>query len=152
MAVVTGERNAVRKAPRAAFFYRPEVRQALYQVITVVALFYILITNTATNLRRQNIASGFDFVDRTAGFDISQSLIAYDNGMTYGRAFLVGLFNTLLVAGLGIVFATILGFVVGISRLSANWLVARLATVYVEVIRNVPLLLQLFFWYFAVLK
>src|SRR6185436_10309485 len=71
---------------------------------------------------------------------------------TYGRAFLVGLLNTLLVAGLGIVFATVIGFVIGIARLSRNWLVARLATVYVEVVRNVPLLLQLFFWYFAVLK
>ncbi len=98
MAVATGERNAVRSAPRAAFFYRPEVRQAIYQVVTVVALvvlFYILITNTATNLRRQNIASGFDFVDRTSGFDVSQSLIAFDNSMTYGRAFFVGLLNTL---------------------------------------------------------
>ena len=155
MAAVRGDRNAVRSALRAGFLYRPEVRQAIYQVITVVALvvlFYILITNTAANLKRQNIASGFDFVDRTAGFDISQSLIAFDNSMTYGRAFLVGLLNTLLVAGLCIVFATILGFVIGIARLSSNWLVARLATVYVEVIRNLPLLLQLFFWYFAVLK
>jgi general L-amino acid transport system permease protein len=155
MAVIAGERNAVRDAARAGFFYRPEVRQAIYQVVTVVALFalfYFLITNTAENLRRQNIASGFGFIDRTAGFDISQSLIAYDNGMTYGRAFLVGLFNTLLVAGFGIALATIVGFIVGIARLSSNWLVARLATVYVETIRNVPLLLQLFFWYFAVLK
>ena len=155
MAVVTGERSTLRAAPRAAFFYRPAVRQAIYQVVTVVALvvlFYILVTNTAANLRRQNITSGFDFIDRTAGFDVSQSLIAYDNSMTYGRAFLVGLLNTLLVAGLGIVLATILGFIIGIARLSTNWLVARLATVYVELIRNLPLLLQLFFWYFAVLK
>ena len=117
-----------------------------------MVLFWILITNTAANLKRQNIASGFGFVDRTAGFDVSQHLIPFDASMTYGRAFLVGLLNTLLVAGLGIVLATILGFVIGIARLSTNWLVARLATVYVEVIRNVPLLLQLFFWYFAVLK
>jgi general L-amino acid transport system permease protein len=131
------------------------VRQAIYQIVTVVALvvlFYILVSNTAANLRRQNIASGFGFVDRTAGFDVSQTLIAFDNSMTYGRAFVVGLLNTLLVAGLGIVLATVLGFVIGIARLSSNWLVARLATVYVEVIRNLPLLLQLFFWYFAVLK
>jgi general L-amino acid transport system permease protein len=155
MAAMTGDRSAVRAAPRAAFFYRPEVRQAIYQVVAVVllvALFYVLITNTAENLRRQNIASGFGFIDRTAGFDVSQALIAYDNSMTYGRAFLVGLLNTLLVAGLGIVLATVLGFLLGIARLSTNWLVARLATVYVEVVRNVPLLLQLFFWYFAVLK
>jgi general L-amino acid transport system permease protein len=155
MAVATGGRDAVRTAARAGFFYRPEVRQAIYQVITVVALvvlFYILVSNTAANLRRQNIASGFEFVDRTSGFDVSQSLIAFDNSMTYGRAFFVGLLNTLLVAGLGIVLATVVGFVIGIARLSTNWLVARLATVYVETIRNVPLLLQLFFWYFAVLK
>jgi general L-amino acid transport system permease protein len=154
MAVATSARP-VRTAPQAAFFYRPEVRQAIYQIVTVVALvvlFWILVTNTAANLKRQNIASGFGFIDRTAGFDVSQHLIAFDNSMTYGRAFLVGLLNTLLVAGLGIVLATALGFVIGIARLSANWLVARLATTYVEIIRNVPLLLQLFFWYFAVLK
>ena len=153
MAVITSDR--ARTAPKAGFFYRPEVRQAIYQIVTVVALvvlFYILISNTAANLKRQNIASGFGFIDRTAGFDVSQSLIDFDASMTYGRAFLVGLLNTLLVAGLGIVLATVIGFVVGISRLSSNWLVARLATVYVEVIRNLPLLLQLFFWYFAVLK
>jgi general L-amino acid transport system permease protein len=153
MAVIASDRG--RSAARAGFFYRPEVRQAIYQIVTVVALvalFYILITNTAANLKRQNIASGFGFIDRTAGFDVSQHLIDFDASMTYGRAFLVGLLNTLLVAGLGIVLATVIGFTVGISRLSTNWLVARLATVYVEVIRNVPLLLQLFFWYFAVLK
>jgi general L-amino acid transport system permease protein len=121
-------------------------------VVALVVLFTILITNTAANLRKQNIASGFGFIDRTAGFDVSQHLIDYDNSMTYGRAFLVGLLNTLLVAGFGIVLATTIGFIIGISRLSTNWLVARLATVYVETVRNVPLLLQLFFWYFAVLK
>jgi general L-amino acid transport system permease protein len=153
MAVIASDR--ARSAGRASFLYRPEVRQAIYQIVTIVALvvlFYILITNTVANLKRQNIASGFGFIDRTAGFDVSQSLIDFDNSMTYGRAFLVGLLNTLLVAGLGIVLATVIGFIVGISRLSSNWLVARLATVYVEVIRNLPVLLQLFFWYFAVLK
>ena len=153
MAVITGDRGPAQ--PRANFFYRPEVRQAVYQavlVVLLVALFYMLISNTIANLRKQNIASGFGFISRTAGFDVSQSLIAYDNSMTYGRAFLVGLLNTLLVSGLGIVLATTLGFIIGIARLSTNWLVARLAAVYVELIRNVPLLLQLFFWYFAVLK
>jgi general L-amino acid transport system permease protein len=155
MAVITSDRGPARKASLASYLYRPEVRQALYQIVLVVALvvlFTILITNTAANLRKQNIASGFGFIDRTAGFDVSQHLIDYDNSMTYGRAFLVGLLNTLLVAGFGIVLATTIGFIIGISRLSTNWLVARLATVYVETIRNVPLLLQLFFWYFAVLK
>jgi general L-amino acid transport system permease protein len=154
MAVVSA-RGSSSAAAQASFFYRPEVRQAIYQIVTVVVivlLFWILITNTAANLARQNIASGFGFIDRTAGFDVSQHLIPFDNSMTYGRAFLVGLLNTLLVAGLGIVLATVLGFIIGIARLSTNWLVARLATVYVEIVRNVPLLLQLFFWYFAVLK
>jgi general L-amino acid transport system permease protein len=156
MAVVTSDRGHTRaSATQASFLYRPEVRQAVYQVVLVVlllALFYTLVHNTAANLRKQNIASGFDFVSRTAGFDVSQSLIAFDSSMTYGRAFLVGLLNTLVVAGLGVVAATILGFVIGIARLSSNWLIARLAAVYVEVIRNIPPLLQLFFWYFAVLK
>jgi general L-amino acid transport system permease protein len=155
MAIVTSERGRAHTAAQASFFYRPEVRQAIYQIVTVLALavlFWILITNTAANLKRQNIASGFGFIDRTAGFDVSQHLIPFDNSMTYGRAFLVGLLNTLLVAGFGIVLATVLGFIVGIARLSTNWLVARLATVYVEIVRNVPLLLQLFVWYIAVLR
>jgi general L-amino acid transport system permease protein len=136
-------------------FYRPEVRQVLYQVLLVAGLLFAgwwVVNNIAENLQRQNIASGFGFLDRTAGFDISQSLIQYSNLSTYGRAFWVGLLNTLLVAAIGIVFATVFGFVIGIARLSSNWLIARLATVYVEVVRNVPLLLQLLFWYFAVLK
>ncbi|MBX9590284.1 MAG: amino acid ABC transporter permease [Hyphomonadaceae bacterium] len=137
------------------FLYRPEVRQAIYQVLLLAAAAYVaywVVNNVADNLRRQNVASGFDFLGRTAGFDVSQSLIAYSNASTYGRAFWVGLLNTLLVAALGIVAATVLGFIVGIARLSSNWLVARLATAYVEIVRNLPLLLQLFFWYFAVLK
>jgi len=135
--------------------YRPEFRQAVYQILLVVALlfaFWSIATNVADNLARQNIASGFGFWDRTAGFDISQTLIEFDNQSTYGKAFWAGLANTLLVAALGIVFATIIGFLVGIGRLSSNWLIARLATAYVEILRNLPLLLQLFFWYFAVLK
>jgi general L-amino acid transport system permease protein len=139
----------------SAFLYRPEVRQAIYQVLLLVIVAYgayWVINNVADNLRRRNIASGFDFLDSTAGFDVSQTLIAYSNTSTYGRAFWVGLLNTLLVSALGIVLATVLGFVVGIARLSSNWLVGRLATAYVEIVRNLPLLLQLFFWYFAVLK
>jgi len=139
----------------SGFLYRPEVRQAIYQVLLLAAVAYAaywVVNNVAENLRRQNVASGFDFLGRTAGFDVSQSLIEYSNASSYGRAFWVGLLNTLLVAVLGIVAATVIGFVVGISRLSSNWLVARLATAYVEIVRNLPLLLQLFFWYFAVLK
>ena len=105
------------------------------------------------NLTRAHIASGFGFWNNTAGFDISQALIAYSpSTSTFGRAFWVGLLNTLLVAAIGIVLATVLGFVVGIARLSHNWLVAKLAAGYVEITRNVPLLLQLLFWYNAVLK
>jgi general L-amino acid transport system permease protein len=154
MTLATGGTDERPVASRS-LLYRPEVRQAIYQVLLVVALAYAaywVVTNVADNLRRQNIASGFDFLGRTSGFDVAQTLIEYSNASTYGRAFWVGLLNTLLVAGLGIVAATVIGFVVGISRLSSNWLIARLAGAYVEIVRNVPLLLQLFFWYFAVLK
>jgi general L-amino acid transport system permease protein len=143
------------RADLKALIYRPEVRQIAYQVALLALLAFAavwVVNNVAANLRRLNIASGFDFLGRTSGFDIAQSLIEYSNVSTYGQAFWVGLLNTLLVAGLGIVAATVIGFIVGIARLSSNWLIARLATVYVEVLRNIPLLLQLFFWYFAVLK
>lgn len=147
--------SSYRERPLARLLRRPEVRQAIYQVTLVVtlgSLVYWVVDNVADNLRRQNIASGFDFLGRTSGFDVAQTLIEYSNTSTYGRAFWVGLLNTLLVAGVGIVLATVIGFIVGIARLSSNWLIARLAGAYVEIVRNVPLLLQLFFWYFAVLK
>lgn len=134
---------------------RREVREAVYQIIIVVALallFWMIVSNTIANLKKQNIASGFGFWDQIAGFDISQTLIEYSSRSTYGRAFWVGLVNTLVVSAIGIVLATIVGFTMGIARLSSNWLIARLATCYIEVARNVPLLLQLFIWYFAVLK
>jgi general L-amino acid transport system permease protein len=122
-------------------------------VIVVGGLFYGAFINAADHLAHANIASGFGFWNNTAGFDISQTLIAYSpSTSTFGRAFWVGLLNTLLVAAIGIVLATALGFTIGIARLSRNWLVARLAGGYVELIRNIPLLLQLLFWYNAVLK
>jgi len=122
-------------------------------VAVVGGLAYAAVVNAAQNLAAAHVASGFGFWNNTAGFDISQTLIAYSSSTsTFGRAFWVGLLNTLLVAGIGIVLATVLGFVIGIGRLSRNWLVARLAGGYVEMIRNVPLLLQLLFWYNAVLK
>jgi general L-amino acid transport system permease protein len=156
MAVADIERrkNATASSP-LSFLYQRETRQVLYQAILVVALgalFYMIVTNAAENLRRQNIASGFAFLGRTAGFDISQSLIDYSNTASYGRAFLVGLWNTVLIAGIGIVLATLLGFLIGVARLSSNWLVAKISAAYVELLRNCPLLLQLFFWYFGVLK
>jgi general L-amino acid transport system permease protein len=141
--------------PKAPLIYNPKVRGIAYQALlcaVIVFLAWSAIHNAAENLARAKIATGFGFWDNTAGFDISQTLIDYSNTSTYGRAFWVGLVNTLLVAGLGIVFATILGFVIGIARLSKNWLVARMAGFYVETIRNIPLLLQLLFWYNAVLK
>jgi general L-amino acid transport system permease protein len=133
----------------------PRVRAIAYQVLTllgVIAFAAFIINNTIDNLARQGIASGFGFLDKAAGFGIPQSLIAYDELSPNSRVFWVGLLNTLLVAILGIAFATILGFAIGLARLSSNWLVARLATVYIEIIRNIPLLLQILFWYFAVLQ
>lgn len=108
--------------------------------------------NALTNLESRGIATGFAFLEQTAGFGISQSLIPYDETYSYGRTFLVGLLNTALVSVLGILLATILGFLIGIARLSSNWLISRLAAVYIETFRNLPLLLQIFFWYFVVLQ
>jgi general L-amino acid transport system permease protein len=137
------------------WLYDPKTRGLIFQVALVVALIvlgYEIVSNTAENLRKQNLASGFGFLGKTASFDISQTLIEYRSTMSYGRAFLVGLLNTLLVSGLGIVLATLLGFAIGMGRLSPNWIVARLSTAYVEAVRNVPLLLQLFVWYVGVLR
>jgi general L-amino acid transport system permease protein len=143
------------KPARPAPWRDPRVRSIVFQAVTVILVVLLVayfVDNTLTNLRRQGIAAGFGFLDRTAGFDIGFSLIQYSAVSTYGRAFWVGLLNTLLVSALGVVLATILGFVIGLARLSTNWLIARLAMVYVETIRNIPLLLQLLFWYFAVLQ
>ena len=141
---------------RVAFYNDPRVRSFAYQIalcVAVALVVYGAASNAIEHLRRAHIASGFGFWDQTAGFDISQTLIDYSSqASTYGRAFWVGLLNTLLVASLGIVLATMLGFIVGISRLSKNWLLSKVAGGYVEIIRNVPLLLQLLFWYNAVLK
>ncbi|CAH1648938.1 putative ABC transporter membrane subunit YhdX [Hyphomicrobiales bacterium] len=138
-------------------FYDPKIRGYVYQILLVAAVCFLIwsaASNAIENLRAQKIASGFGFWHNAAGFDVNQKLIPFSasGGSTYGQAFFVGLLNTLLVAALGIVFATIIGFFVGVARLSNNWIVAKLAMIYVEVIRNIPLLLQLFFWYNAVLK
>jgi general L-amino acid transport system permease protein len=145
----------IQAPPKGSILNNPQVRGAFYQAVLVAAvtfLFYAAATNAIDNLRRQNIASGFGFLNNTAGFDISQALIPYSAaGSTYGEAFIVGLLNTLVVAAIGVVFATILGFTVGIARLSSNWMVAKVSKAYVELLRNIPLLLQLLFWYHAVL-
>lgn len=133
----------------------PRYRALFFQVLVlggIILLCIFLVNNTLANLARQGIASGFDFLGRTAGFSISMTLIEYAEENTYFRAFIVGLINTILVSAIGVVLATIVGFIIGVARLSRNWLIAKLAAVYVEVLRNVPLLLQIFFWYFAVLR
>jgi general L-amino acid transport system permease protein len=145
---------AARKRARSRHTWRlGSVALQAALVIVVVGLLYAAGVNAARNLAAAHIASGFRFWDNVAGFDISQTLIPYSpSTSTFGRAFWVGLLNTLLVGALGIVLATIIGFTVGIARLSRNWLVSHLAGGYVELIRNVPLLLQILFWYNAVLK
>ena len=127
-----------------AFFNDPRVRSWAYQILLVLFigwLVFVVIRNVAANLEAQNIATGWGFLTTTAGFGIIQSHADYSEASSYGRALWIGFLNTLLVAAIGVVLATILGFVVGIARLSPNWLIARIATVYIEVIRNVPLLL-----------
>src|SRR5262249_51512231 len=112
---------------------------------------YAFVVNASANLQAQGFGSGFGFLSNTAGFGINQTLIDYSESDTYGRVFVVGLLNTLLVAAIGCVLATILGFIIGIARLSPNWLIARIGGAYVETIRNLPLLFQILFWYLAVL-
>lgn len=144
---------------RIPLLYNPRARALAFQALLVVAValaLYELAGNAIENLRDQRIATGFGFLDDNSGFGVVSTpgtwLMGYTEASTYGAAFLVGLINTLVVAVIGIVFATIAGFLVGIARLSPNWLLSTLATAYIEVVRNIPLLLQLFFWYFAVLR
>ncbi len=148
--------TAEQRPPQEGFnIYDPKVRGLLYQIGAVAALLLIVVMGgyyAAGNMARQNIPLSFDFLSQTAGFEINQTLVPYSAVSSYGQAFLVGLLNTCLVSALGIVFATIIGFIIAILRLSQNWIVSRLATVYVELFRNIPLLLQLVFWYNVVLK
>lgn len=144
---------------RMPLLYDPRVRAIAAQaaLILAVAWFgYEIVTNTIANLAKQNIATGVGFLSNTAGFGIVATLgtwaVGYVEESSYGAAFLVGLINTLAVAIIGIVLATAWGFVIGIARLSPNWIISRLAAVYIEVLRNIPPLLQIFFWYFAVLR
>ena len=126
----------------------PQLLLILFFLLTI----YFFANNAQINMKARNMNSGFDFLNTNSGFDIQFSLIDYDGSSSYGRAYLVGLLNTLLVAFFGIFFATILGFIIGVSRLSSNWIVNRLSLIYVELFRNLPLILQIFFWYFAVLR
>jgi general L-amino acid transport system permease protein len=143
------------RAATTSVLNNPQFRAILYQLIMALLLIYLgwsVVENTIANMEERGIRAGFGFLDETAGFSITMSLVPYAPGDTYGRVFFVGLLNTLLVAGVGVILATLVGFLVGVMRLSQNWVVSKLATIYVEIFRNVPLLLQILFWYTAVLK
>ncbi len=132
----------------------PAYRAVFFQVLIlslIISGAWWLFSTTLHNLDSRGISSGFSFLKRAAGFEISFSMIPFDSSKSNLTVFFVGLLNTLLISVLGIVFATLIGVIMGVSRLSKNWIVAKLATVYIELFRNIPLLLQIFFWYFAVL-
>ena len=148
------EKNII-KPSKPSPWNDPAVRSVVFQAVALSAVlyfFYIIFQNTLHNMETRGITTGFAFLNKSAGFGILMSLIEYDESHTYGRTFLVGLLNTLLVTFLGIIMATVIGFIVGVARLSSNWIISRLAAVYIETLRNIPLLLQIFFWYFAVLQ
>lgn len=137
-----------------SFWQDAGTRALIFQILllaVVVFVCYYLFSNLQANLETRGISTGFGFLNEPAGFPILIHLISYTEADTYGRAFLVALINTFVISLLGIIFATIIGVIMGLARLSKNWLIARLATVYIETLRNIPLLLQMFFWYFAVL-
>lgn len=136
-----------------AFIHDERVRSVFYQLVTglVVAYFaWYLFDNTTRNLESRGMSSGFDFIWLTAGFDTDFTLIEYTAGNTYGRVFVVGMLNTLFVSLIAIVLATILGFFMGVMRLSSNWLISKMASAYVEILRNTPLLMQILFWYLGI--
>ncbi len=137
-----------------AFYNNPENRAVIYQVLALVFIFfvaYFVLNNMFTNIEKRGINTGFDFLGSEAGFGILQSLIEYDESDSHGKVFIVGLLNTILVSVIGIFFASIIGLLVGIGRLSSNWMVSKLCMVYVETFRNIPILLQILFWYNVVL-
>ncbi len=143
------------RAKRSSWLYDQRVRGLTYQILllaVIAALAWAGIDNAVSNMRARGIPMGFGFWNDVAGFDINLHLISYSNLSTYGRAFWVGLLNTLLIAVVCIPLATLLGFATGVARLSPNWLLSRFALVYTSIMRNTPLLLLLLFWYNAVLK
>ena len=136
-------------------FQNKKVRNLIPQIVVLTILISVIVyfvTNVQTNMGNRGIAFGFGFLNQESSFDITFSLIDYNGSYSYARAFLVGLLNTLLVSVIGIFFATILGVIVGVSRLSDNYLISKVAEWYVEIFRNIPLILQIFFWYFAALR
>lgn len=149
----SGSAATLRPARSVPLWRNPDARAIAFQAIAIVGIILLavyLVSTTLTNLEQRGIRSGFGFLDNEAGFRIGETLIPYRASDSYAHAFLVGVINTVYVSMLGIVLATIIGVVVGISRLSHNWLIARLASAFVETVRNIPLLLQLFFWYAAI--
>jgi general L-amino acid transport system permease protein len=137
-----------------AFYNNPKYRAMIYQALLIFGLsyfFYAIISNTLGNLESAGIKSGFGFLSNAAGYDVLMSLIPFQSTDSYMRVFIVGFLNTLLVSFLGIIFATILGFIFGVMYFSRNWLIKKLSIFYVETFRNIPLLLQILFWYSAVL-
>lgn len=148
------EDTAPDKTSSGSLLNNPRVRAVIYQILLLLGLgyfFFSIVSNALTNMEARGIKSGFDFLTTAAGFDILMTLVPYDATSTYGMTFVVGLLNTILVSVVGIFFATLLGFIIGVAYFSQNWLIKRLSVVYVELFRNIPLLLQVFFWYFAVL-
>ncbi|WP_187970453.1 amino acid ABC transporter permease [Aquibium microcysteis] len=142
-------------ASRSSILYDPKIRSIVFQILVFVVLALAvlwIVNNTIDNLQRNNTATGYGFLTSRAGFDIAISLIPFSSDSNFGRALVVGFLNTLMVAAVGIVTATIVGFLIGIGRLSKNWLISRICTVYVEVFRNIPPLLVIFFWYLGVLS
>ena len=137
------------------FWANERVRGITVQVLLVlgvIAFIGFIASNTITNLKTAGLASGYGFLGDTASFDINQRIIEYSSTSTYGRAIFVGGLNTILVAMLGILTATIIGFFAGILRLSSNFLISKIVTIYVEFVRNVPVLLQIIFWWVLLLS
>lgn len=138
-------------SPEKIPFFRDPTKLAIfYQILTVIGvglLSYYLVNNTLANLERQSISTGFEFLEKESSFEIGESLIEYGAADSYGKALMVGFLNTLLVSFIGIVLTVILGTFLGIARLSSNWLVSKLSAAYIELFQDIPILLQLFFWY-----
>jgi general L-amino acid transport system permease protein len=148
--LMTNKKPLPRSPKRRLSWNDPSLRSLIYQVLvlSIVGLgVWYLVSNTLHNLAVRNISTGFGFLQREAGFAIGESVVDYTPADTYGRAIWVGILNTLRVSVAGIIAATLFGTVLGIARLSKNWLVSRVASAYIEIMRNIPLLLQLFFWY-----
>src|SRR5699024_7687918 len=152
---MTDSNHVHHEPPKRRLWNDPRARALVFQLVALLAVVWMgwtLVDNTLVNMESRGIETGFGFLGDPAKFGILFSLIPYNETMSYFRVFLVGVINTLLVSVIGIILATILGFLVGVARLSSNWLIAKLALAYIEIFRNIPLLLQIFFWYFFVIR